>query len=230
MNLIFHSLLLTFGFAHVFALWPIPHALQTGTSFVKLDSSFDIKLHKINAAPSDLQDAISRTKDHLRNDKLQRLVVGRGTVDRGNLTHAPSLSTLELSLDERSYGGIQSITEEATKPLGTRIEGYSLNIPSTGGSARITANSTLGLLRGLTTFEQLFYFDGDSTVYTFEAPVEIADTPTYVSEIHIPKFKTNIVTALQRIHARYVSQLVSFLYKSSFYLSLSFFSASPLMT
>src|SRR5258705_13827863 len=185
MKLILPSLLFT---TQVLSLWPIPLSLHTGSSFLKLDPSFDIR---INRAPYDLRAAITRTKAHLENDKLERLVVGRGAVDRNDLSNAPSLLTLELSLTAES----SSIMEEATKPIGSRIEGYSLSIPSTGGTSRITANSTLGLFRGLTTFEQLFYFDGECTIYTYQAPIDISDTPAYVSDIYIslksinPNFK-----------------------------------------
>lgn len=148
---------------------------------MKLDPSFDVKLEGIDQAPNDLQDAISRTKYHLLNDNFERLIVGRAASDHNNLENAPRLSTLELSL----HGGVQSIMHEAIKPLGSRTEGYALSIPATGGSARISANSTLGLFRGLTTFEQLFYFDGECTVYTYQAPIQIYDAPTYVSHTSI---------------------------------------------
>ena len=177
------SLLLTFAVTHTLALWPIPRSFNTGTSFVKLDPSFDIKLHGVHRAPNDLLDAIYLTENHLLNDKHERLVVGRGAVDRNSLPDAPSLLTLELCLDDDSGSSdIKSIMEEATKPIGTRIEAYTLTIPSTGGTARITAKSTLALFRGLTTFEQLFYFDGHRTVYTYQAPIQITDSPTYVSK------------------------------------------------
>jgi hexosaminidase len=176
---------------------------------VKLHPFFDIKLDGVHAVPHDLQDAISRTKRHLQNDKFERLIVGRGAGDRNGLENAPSLSTLELSFE---YGDVQSIMDEATKPIGTRIEGYTLSIPETGGTAKIAANSTLGLLHGLTTFEQLFYFDGDCTIYTYEAPVSISDIPAYASTLTFRKSKlTSVVaSALPRIHAGYVSQLVRF--------------------
>ena len=55
-------------------------------------------------------------------------------------------------------------------------------MPADGSSAILIANSTLGLFRGLTTFEQLwYYFDGD--IYTLEAPVQISDAPAYVRSI-----------------------------------------------
>lgn len=73
----------------------------------------------------------------------------------------------------------QSITEESQREITSRDESYALSVPGDGSSAVLTANSTLGLFRGLTTFEQLwYYFSGD--IYTLDAPVEINDAPAYV--------------------------------------------------
>lgn len=178
----FHlSVALVLGACQVaYGLWPIPRSLQTGTSFVKLSSGFDIQTSGLKNAPDDLNDAIQRTKNHLKNDKLQRLVVGRGSVDAASVKKASSLSKLTLSL--AGSGAATSIFTEATKDIGTRSESYSLSIPGDGKTATITANSTLGLLRGLTTFEQLFYDDGNGNSYTYQAPVTITnDSPAYVS-------------------------------------------------
>ena len=73
------------------------------------------------------------------------------------------------------------IAKEAVLPIGSRSEGYSLSVPTDGSSATLAANSTLGLLRGLTTFTQLWYYV-DGIVYTYEAPISIpSDYPAYVS-------------------------------------------------
>ena len=75
---------------------------------------------------------------------------------------------------------LRNITEEARLPIGNRSEEYALTVPADGSSATLTANSTLGLLRGLTTFEQLWYqYSGQ--IYTIEAPISITDSPAYVS-------------------------------------------------
>jgi len=192
MHLSQFTLLVALGATQASALWPIPRSLQTGTSFVKLASTFDIVLDGISSPPGDLTDAIARTKYHLTNDKLERLVVGRGAADQSDVAKASSLSALKLSLS----GAVSSIMDEAIKPLGTRAEAYSLSIPADGGSATITANSTLGLFRGLTTFEQLFYFDGKDAVYTYQAPVTITDSPAYVrayleTNLNWPNFLNN---------------------------------------
>ena len=96
-------------------------------------------------------------------------------------TPAPVLSSVSLVLEDGAV--VRSISEEAVQPLGNRSEGYSLYVPDDGSEAIISANSTLGLLRGLTSFEQLWYVLDDVT-YTNLAPVTIEnDAPAYVRAI-----------------------------------------------
>ncbi|TBU58065.1 beta-hexosaminidase [Dichomitus squalens] len=172
----FLSLLLALApAAGVFGLWPQPRSLETGSTALKLASDFDIHV-SVQHPPSDLSDAVSRTKSFLQNDKLGRLVVGRGSSDSSALKTAKSLKTLQLSLSKGAT--VRSITEESRLALGTRSEEYILDIPADGSTATLTANSTLGLLRGLTTFSQLFY-EWSGQIYTVEAPISITDAPAY---------------------------------------------------
>lgn len=157
-------------------LWPIPRSLQTGSTALKLACDFDIQVN-INNPPPDLSDAVSQAKTYLWTDGLQRLVVGRGASDNATIQNARTISSLRLSLTDGT--SVKSIAEEAVVEINNRSESYSLNIPDDGSSASITANSTLGLFRGLTTFTQLWYtFNGQ--IYTLEAPVNIDDSPAYV--------------------------------------------------
>jgi hexosaminidase len=165
------------------AIWPIPRTLQTGSGLLKLSPNFRIEVNGIPHPPQDLLDAVSRTNTRLQSDKLQRLVVGRGSSDQAKLVNALSLAKLTLSLTSPTAGPVQSIMEEATKAINSRSESYSLIVPnSNSGVAAIVSNSTLGLFRGLTTFEQLWYDDSSGTTYTYQAPVTISnDSPAYVS-------------------------------------------------
>ncbi|THH17499.1 hypothetical protein EW146_g3329 [Bondarzewia mesenterica] len=157
------------------ALWPLPRNMQTGSTALRLADDFDIKFSLAHAS-SDLRDAVSRTMSFLRTDKLERLVVGRGATDGQIVTKAKSLSSLTLTLlsDEPT----RSIYEEAIAPLGDRDEHYNLRIPDDESSATLTANSMLGLFRGLTTFAQLWYYY-NGHVYMLEAPLEIDDLPAF---------------------------------------------------
>jgi hexosaminidase len=157
----------------------MPTNFQTGNSSVILDRSFSIQFHG-GRAPSDLQDAISRTNGFLKNDKLGRLVVGRGASDASSIKRAKSLRNLVLSLTSRTANTIAS---EATKELTTRDESYELKVPSDGSDATLKANTTLGLFRGLTSFSQLWYtYQG--TIYAVDTPMDIKDSPAYVCLIH----------------------------------------------
>lgn len=161
----------------VYALWPQPRNLHTGSGSVRLDTSFAIRVAVPNA-PQDLLDAAERTRALLFSDQLRRLVVGRGEDDLQSVRPANVLPNLSLSLLVGTSAVPQSIATEATLPLGSRDEAYSLVVPADGSGAVLSANSTLGLFRGLTTFGQLWYMAG-GTVYTLSAPVVIHDSPAY---------------------------------------------------
>jgi hexosaminidase len=158
------------------ALWPIPRTLGTGTSALTLSTSFDIDID-IKGAPQDLKDAASRTKQYLKSDKLGRLVVGRGSTDAQAVSGAKALKKLTVSLAPGTK--VKSIASEAVVDLKSRDDAYTLTIPADGSAATLTANSTLGLFRGLTTFSQVFYYYNGKT-YTIEAPLAIEDSPAYV--------------------------------------------------
>ncbi|KAK7054361.1 Glucosamine-6-phosphate isomerase (Glucosamine-6-phosphate deaminase) (GNPDA) (GlcN6P deaminase) [Paramarasmius palmivorus] len=169
-------LFITANLRLTFGLWPIPRTLETGSTLLKLADSFDFV--NVDDAPQDLIDAVSRAKILLRNDKLQRLVPDRGESDRDALGDAQTLPGLKLSLVEDAPP-VRSIATESTDDIQFRSEGYSLSVPADGSAASITANTTLGLFRGLTTFGQLWY-DLDGTTYTTVAPVTIVnDAPAF---------------------------------------------------
>lgn len=66
------------------------------------------------------------------------------------------------------------------KPLAGEVdESYSLSIKLFGG-VTIAASSSIGLVRGLTTFTQLFYKHSKGGVYTPYAPVTIEDAPKFI--------------------------------------------------
>ncbi|KAL1744229.1 glycoside hydrolase family 20 protein [Schizophyllum fasciatum] len=158
-------------------IWPQPRALTNGSSFLQLAPDFHFNVD-IPDAPDDLHVAVDRTAHALQDTLIARLVVGRGARDEGAVRAAPALACATLVLEDGA-GPARPIAEEAVRALGERAEGYSLYVPDDGGEAVISANSTLGLLRGLTTFEQLWYALG-AVAYTDMAPVAIEqDAPAY---------------------------------------------------
>ncbi|KAF9234698.1 hypothetical protein BU15DRAFT_78777, partial [Melanogaster broomeanus] len=98
----------------VLALWPIPTGLSTGMSALKLAPSFKFDV-AVSHAPADLTAAVAQARYYLENDKLGRLVVGRGANDTAALKGAKSLPSLKLCLTEGST--VDSISAESVKPL-----------------------------------------------------------------------------------------------------------------
>lgn len=122
---------------------------------------------------------MSRTYKQLKTDKLERLVVGGGAVDAPSFKKAKQLKKLNVKLTSTSKT-VTSITKNAQLPLGQRSEAYDLSVPADGSAATLSANSTLGLFYGLTTFTQLWYYHSN-TIYAVNTPVTISDKPAYVS-------------------------------------------------
>lgn len=177
LNAVFAAASLLAAVCRVDALWPLPRSLSEGTSALRLSYGFHITLSPdIASPPLDLIEAVARTQTYLFTDNLGRLVVGRGASDVSAFETAPYLPELTLSLAPGST--VLSITAEAQKPLGERDETYTLSVPSNGSAASITATSTLGLFRGLTTFGQLWY-EYDDTIYAINTPLDVEDSPAY---------------------------------------------------
>ena len=145
---------------------PFPTHSTTGDTPLCLTDDFRIRFGQ--DAPEDLSMAIRRTEEALRNSRHRYLSVGRGKefFASSNSTDKLSgckhhLSSLVLTLSSsalESRQTIPSIFDSATRPAEDRpeLEAYRLSIPLTG-PARIEAKTALGLFRGLTTFELLFY-------------------------------------------------------------------------
>ena len=153
-------------------LWPLPRSITTGSTGLVLSPTFEIKVN--GPYPDDLQSAVARIFDYIQNDDLERLVVGRGSVDSAAIKSAKTLPSLVVSSQDSN-----TIATEARAPLGTCDEAYTLTVPSDGSPATLFSNTTLGLFRGLTTFSQIWY-TYESSIYTVEAPISISDSPAFV--------------------------------------------------
>ena len=185
------------------ALWPLPHSITTGSTGLVLSPSFKIDVN--GPYPEDLESAVALTLKYIQTDKHERLVVGRGSVDVATIESAKQLCSLVVTSTDSN-----TIATEAIAPLGTRDESYTLNIPSDGSPATLSANSTLGLFRGLTTFSQIWYTH-NSSIYTVEAPISITDSPAFVrhflfqSSLNVDDIPP---TAIPRLHVGHSSQLL----------------------
>jgi len=96
----------------------------------------------------------------------------------------PRNSDYEPDTTTRQY--IKSITLQKnsadptniTKPVSPIDESYTLSVP-TSGEVLITANSSIGLSYGLTTFSQLFFQHSNGGAYTKLVPVTVSDVPKF---------------------------------------------------
>ncbi|BGP21431.1 Glucosamine-6-phosphate isomerase (Glucosamine-6-phosphate deaminase) (GNPDA) (GlcN6P deaminase) [Rhodotorula toruloides] len=132
-----------------------------------------------------LDKAIARCIRHLQDDQLRRLTLDRGESDRAQVENAPSLSRLLLSLNSTAA----STLADEIDSLYELDESYSLFVPATEPSARtatalLTAQTLVGLLRGLETFTQLVYYlpAGDSfpaALRYVAVPLRIKDQPAF---------------------------------------------------
>lgn len=144
---------------------PLPNKYTIGTEVICLSSDFQIQLD--SSAPQDLHDAVGRTLEHLKSLKHQYISVYHGAEffpDGAGCSNW--LSTLSLSFDGSEHSSA-SIWDGAVQQPEDRIEWetYHLVVP-TNGSASLTSATALGLFRGLTTFEALFYYLPEQSDYS----------------------------------------------------------------
>ena len=158
--------------ASVQCLWPNPRSITYGSANVKVAPWLAINAPR--GAPSDLNAAISNTRNQLFSDNMAQIPGVQPSTQ--TLLSSRELSTLNLVLKKSP---VLSIADEATKAIEDRDESYTLSIPNNGNAATIEANTTLGLFRGLTSFSLLAY-SLDGGVYIPNAPIDIEDTPAYV--------------------------------------------------
>ena len=81
--------------------------------------------------------------------------------------------------------------QEATSETEERDESYMLIVPADGNGVTLSANTTLGMFRGLTTFGQMWY-DLDGTSYTLVSPIHIVNAPKFVrGSTHVRRASTD---------------------------------------
>jgi hexosaminidase len=143
---------------------PLPTRYTTGNDVVCLSPNFQITFPGLNPdqIPKDLQYLTTKTEWHIFNHRHRYLSVHRGAEffdeDKGGKGCVHHLTTLEIVIDHKGQGGIDTIMGSAIKPAEERpeLEAYTLSVP-TSGSAVIKSSTALGALRGLSTFVNLFY-------------------------------------------------------------------------
>ncbi|KAL8688907.1 MAG: hypothetical protein Q9218_005294 [Villophora microphyllina] len=179
------------------ALWPVPASYQHGVEVVWIanDVAFRYSIANETAASPDVSNAttasvtlnsassyaiveaaIQRTQDRLFNDNFVPWKFHpRNSVFEPNHTATRTFIT-SVTLQ-------QNRTDSASilKPLAGEVnESYNLSI-TTSGAVLITAISSIGILRALDTFTQLFYKHSvqSAGIYCPYAPVSIVDAPKF---------------------------------------------------
>ncbi|KAL5382351.1 hypothetical protein PMIN06_009426 [Paraphaeosphaeria minitans] len=170
------------------AIWPIPASYSHGETvlWISTDTSFDW------AGAGDYEGDRRRLKRYSEaptGDEMvdQAIYSAKQTIFKKNFIpwKFHSRNWTEPSTDNRTYISnvrvevLQDDSEDIAKPLaGTVDESYTLEL-SEGGNVSIVANSSVGIVRGLVTFTQLFYKHSDGGTYTPLAPVNIFDVPVF---------------------------------------------------
>ena len=182
------------------ALWPIPSSYSPGTSMLWIDRdveiSYNLELQECVGSATgegilaDLYPESSRNdcgiglSQEIVNTAIQRAF---STIFDTNFVpwkFNPRTSSYEPTLSDNGY--ITSITLRQNEIDPTEIgsghsapdESYTVSMPLSG-HVLITANSSVGLSYGLTTFSQLFFQHSKGGAYTQLAPTMIVDAPMF---------------------------------------------------
>lgn len=120
-----------------------------------------------------LQAAISRTQQAIASTKFVPW-----KLHRRNDAFEPSLSDQKFLSKVQIYQATLAPSLDAAAFFAAD-ESYTISITA-NGTANITSNSTIGTIRALQTFEQLFYaHSSGSGVYTSYTPLSIEDAPKW---------------------------------------------------
>jgi hexosaminidase len=171
----------------VAAIWPAPQSLTKGSSVLYLHQNIKVTYngeslpYTYGYVPSKVtskevvQAGLSRTLAGIFDSKFVPWRLHKpGSEWEPDLSQGQNwLETLEI---------VQTSEDEpsAFKPLAGEVdESYNLTV-SAEGAVKLTTVSSIGVLRGLETFSQLFYQHSTGTSwYTPYAPVSVQDAPKF---------------------------------------------------
>ncbi|EPS44058.1 hypothetical protein H072_1971 [Dactylellina haptotyla CBS 200.50] len=185
-------------------VWPLPKEQSLGTQVAWLASRVKFEVKYGPAGNDSTTYKYGRSVDHAhvtrRRTSKKGLAEARidGAIDRTKELlyrdkFVPSMffkKGVEFTpiLDKRTAIWINTIYVKQTDPEPDNTkdelidESYTLTIKAISANeaqAEITGKSSLGVLHGLTSLTQLFYFDGKNDVYMPSLPVDIKDSPRF---------------------------------------------------
>ncbi|OCK94282.1 glycoside hydrolase family 20 protein [Cenococcum geophilum 1.58] len=171
------------------ALWPIPSSYSSGSTVLWIGSDVKVTYNGANDTSTHSYGGNTTSGAPLTSQIVQFAIQRTySTIFEKNFVpwkFHPRNSDFEPSTDNKNL--VTSITLEqlvadppnVVKPLAGEVdESYTLSLTE-DGAATITANSSIGIARGLTTFTQLFFKHSNGGAYTTLAPVEISDSPKF---------------------------------------------------
>ncbi|ORX38063.1 glycoside hydrolase superfamily [Kockovaella imperatae] len=174
-------------------LWPEPKTYTAGNTPVCIADDFKINIPGDNV-PQDLWDAVGRASSRIWNTKHEYLSVNWGAEFFNDFSNPCEhyLHSLDLVFSSENRNSIRSVVKQ--QPVERMaLEQYNLTIPL-NGSATVIATNALGLYRGLTSFEGLWFYlappgqggntmrkrwSGGEALYAPWAPYEIQDAPSF---------------------------------------------------
>ncbi|OCK80135.1 glycoside hydrolase family 20 protein [Lepidopterella palustris CBS 459.81] len=180
------------------AIWPIPSSYTSGNTILWIGS--DVKVlynggNEVGSITYQIEPQLCSnnvtTGSHITSQIVQFAIQKTySTIFEKNFVpwkFHPRNSAFEPSNEKEKQKFITSIKLDQLaadppniqRPLAGDVdESYTLSLTE-AGEATITANSSIGLVRGLTTFTQLFFKHSKAGVYTTLAPVQISDSPKF---------------------------------------------------
>ncbi|KAK2766307.1 N-acetyl-glucosamine-6-phosphate deacetylase [Arachnomyces sp. PD_36] len=170
------------------ALWPEPKEYKLGESTLWLAKDFQFSLEasgakkrttksRSSALPS-VDEIIDAAIDRTQKEISQTEFVPWKFHPR-NVTFEPDSKGQGTTISQVVIKQGQEETFNSTRDFLTKDESYGIEI-SEDGEAVITSSTAIGTLRGLQTFQQLFYAHSSGNgVYTPYAPVSITDSPKW---------------------------------------------------
>jgi hexosaminidase len=171
----------------VTAIWPAPLSLTQGTSVLYLHQNIKVTYngafipytygyvaHKLTSKDV-VKAGVSRTLAGIFDSKFVPWKLHKPGSD-----FEPDLSKGQTWLKKLEIVQTAEDDPSAFKPLAGEVdESYNLTM-SAEGDVKLTAVSSIGVLRGLETFSQLFYHHSSGTSwYTPFAPLSVQDAPKF---------------------------------------------------
>lgn len=115
----------------------------------------------------------------------QAALLGEVIIDLRSSTHTPAPKPSHQQIFGVSPSLPKGVVQEIQQDVAHLDEAYTLFVPLTG-AAILSANSSLGILRGLTTLEQLVYAlpsaakgAAPGAKYIWDTPIHIEDRPAF---------------------------------------------------